>query len=302
MIEIVHAKLHNVFAGSGCARPFLFLIVGVEQCSAFVVYQLFGVGIGVSVGQRTGSESQCKSACGQASTLCWARTVLAVAPSILYFLGGLHHFAANIVGHLFIRAARSGYLFVTKSVINAFVGHDWHWTIAAEQQPIKVSTYKTRLAFKIEPFFLGHFGVPINVGDEHRSLINALVTHCPAFVKFVFAIFALHERVVRKLVELLRVVVDVAVAIVHVVGEGKRIGFFLFANNIGVLVFQERIGVGKPLLGAYSAGEDLFNRDTVLKVFVGVQIVVATGKECSDAQCQRYQGDIFTFHDVCLWL
>ena len=110
----------------------------------------------------------------------------------------------------------------------------------------------------------------------------------------------MHERVVRKFIGFLGVVVDIAVAIVHVVGKGKRIGFSLLANDVGILVFQERISVSKPLLGAYSAGENLFYGEAVFEVFVGVQIVIAGRKECSDAQHQCYQGNIFMFHDVCL--
>ena len=150
----------------------------------------------LTVGERTGGVDVSQCTGGESRALGGTDNVLGVALGKLDLLCCLFHLGGDILCHLLVGAACRGYLFIALGVVDTFVGHDGHRTVAAEQQPVVVGANEAGLTLVVDAVLGCHLGVLVDIVDEDRSLIDALIAIVPSLLVPVLAIVAELQGVV----------------------------------------------------------------------------------------------------------
>ena len=315
VVELVAAvALDDVATSGGSACPLRLVVVGAEERCAIEVHQhanhivlhrrIVATVLQLTVGQRRGSieVGQCTSS--QARALRRACHVQRVALPVLNLAGSLLHLVSNVDGAILVGAAWNRDGLVVLCVVDTLVGHDGDRTIAAQQQPVVVGTGEASLAFAVDALLGCHLLVHVDVMNEHRCLIDALVGLFPSPIARLLVVLAELEGVVGVAIFVVVVaVLRVAVTIVHIVGEAVIVAVAL-RDDVGQLVVHERVGIGEPLFRLCAAGEDGLERFPIVEVLIGVEAVGAAGEGegCRDiatgGTCQEYFVEIVLIHNI----
>ena len=120
--------------------------------------------------------------------------------------------------------------------------------------------------------------------DKHRSLLYAIIALRPQLLIVVLVVIAHPIIVIRHISAFLCIVIDIAVAIEHIVGKTVVGSRGVLTAHVGARTLQIGIGMREPSLCPRLIGEHGGDVGPILEIFLRVKIVGARTQSQSCAK------------------